>query len=246
MASATSNEADHACDLGRCEPCVIRHRGICNALTGDELLVFQQIACRRIYAPGELIVAGDSSEVFFAAVMSGVVKLTRLLSDGRQQIVGLLFPPDCLGRPFGKASPFVVEAATDVELCCFPYGGFQRLLTDFSGLSQRLLELTLNQLDETRDWMVLLGRKTAAERVASLLLTLATRSSASGGGLDAPSLPATFELQLKRAEIADFLGLTYETVCRQIVALGNDGVIQLDGTRRFKVLDPKVLSEMAG
>lgn len=246
LASTTSSETEYGFDLGRCEPCVIRHSGICNALTGDEIQVFRQIASRRTYAPGELIVSSDSSTVFFAAVASGVVKLTKLLSDGRQQIVGLHFPPDCLGRPLGKAQPYVIEAATEVELCCFPYGGFRRMLTDFSGLSQRLLELTLDELEQARDWMVVLGRKTAVERVASLLLMLATRSPACGDGEDARSRPATFELQLKRAEIADFLGLTYETVCRQISALTKDGIIQLDGKRRFEVLDFRALSEIAG
>ena len=245
MMTAMSTETDHVCDLGRCEACVIRHKGICNALNADELQVFRQIACRRVYAPGDVIVSGDSSEVFFAAVVTGVVKLTKLLSDGRQQIVGLLFPPDCVGRPFGKAGPHIVEAATDVELCCFPYGGFQRMLTDCSGLSQRLLGLTLDQLEEARDWMVLLGRKTALERVASLLLMLATRSAVPGGSPDAGPQPVSFELHLRRAEIADFLGLTYETVCRQISALGKDGVIRLDGKRHFQVLDRRALAEIA-
>ena len=107
-------------------------------------------------------------------MLSGVVKLTKTLSDGRQQIVGLQFAPDFLGRPFKSESAINAEAATDVSLCSFPEG---RHRADDEGIarssSTACCEQTLKELDEARDWMVTLGRKTAAEKVASFLLLIA-------------------------------------------------------------------------
>lgn len=236
--------AERACKLGHCGPCVIRQRGICGSLTEDELLQFRRISRRRTYEPGEIILSSDEKADLFAAVFSGVVKLTKILFDGRQQVVGLLLPPDCLGRPYGKVNPFFAEAATKVELCCYSYSAFEGLLEEFSGLKQSLFEQTLDELDAARDWMVVLGRKTAEERVASLLLLLATRSTLATHGRATETV--VFELQLKRVEIASFLGLSYETVCRQISALKKKGIIRLTGTRRFSVPDLEALADVSG
>ncbi len=237
-------KSEGAQDIGRCGPCIVRQRGLCGALTRDEQLQFKKISRRRTYRPGETIYSANDESEFFAAVVSGVVKLTKILFDGRQQVVSLLLPPDCVGRPYGKGNTNFAVAATKVELCCYSYSAFEGLLEEFSGLKQRLFEQTLDELDAARDWMVVLGRKTAEERVASLLLLLASRSS-----LASPTEPvdhAAFELQMKRSEIADFLGLSYETVCRQITALKRKDVIRLTGTRRFAVPDVGALAALSG
>ncbi len=237
----------HEDALGRCEPCVVRRRGICNALIRDELKQFRTIAGRRTFAPGQHIHLADEKPEFFAAVVSGVVKLTKVLFDGRQQVVGLLLPPDSVGRALGRKTPYFAQAATEVELCCFPYAGFERMLDDFPGLKQRLLEQTLDELDGALDWMVLLGRKTAEERVASLLVMLATRASINDDeGERASACTQTLDLHLKREEIADFLGLTYETVCRQFSMLKKRGLIELTGRRRVMVPDVAALALAAG
>lgn len=236
--------------LGRCFGCLVRERGVCDALQGDELEHFSRISHARTFAPGEQILSSDQEPDFFAAITSGVVKLTKVLVDGRQQVVALLMPPDCIGRADGRQNPYFAEAATRTELCCFSRSAFEAMLGRFAGLRQRLLEQTLDELDEARDWMVVLGRKTAEERVASLLLMLATRArprsrtSDSEAGSALPDAAATFELYLKRDEMADFLGLTYETVCRQISALRRHGVIELSGTRRFSVPNLAVLEKL--
>lgn len=242
----TSMRAENASRPSRCTSCPIRHRGICGALTDEDLQHFSQIAYHRTYQPGDIILSSEEESDFFAAVHSGVVKLTKVLIDGRQQVVGLLLPPDFLGRTFGKSNPYFAEAASRVELCCFPHARFEHMLDDFSGLKQRLLEQTLNELDSTRDWMVWLGRKTAEERVASLFLMLATRWMCTDRDEGTGSQTSLFELYLKRDEIADFLGLTYETVCRQISSLKQKGIVQFSGTRRFSVPDISALTKIAG
>jgi len=221
--------------------------GLCKALNSDELRQFRTIASRRRFAPGQHILLADEKPEFFGAVVSGVVKLTKVLFDGRQQVVGLLLPPDSVGRVFGRKTPYFAEAATEVELCCFPYAGFERMLDDFPGLKQSLLDQTLDELDSALDWMVLLGRKTAEERVASLLLMLAMRATVHDDGkANAAASAHTLDLHLKREEIADFLGLTYETVCRQFSLLKKRNLIQLPGRRSVMVPNIEALARAAG
>ncbi len=239
-------DAGKALDLGRCYSCAVRHSGLCNALTDDELLRLKKIAHRRRYAPGEVIFLGEEQTDFFAAVCSGVVKLTKVLFDGRQQVVGLLLPPDCVGRACGKKTPYFAEAATEVELCCFPHGSFEQMLDGVPELKQRLLEQTLDELDSARDWMVLLGRKTAEEKVASLLLMLVTRAKRFDDSGEDQQQPVVLDLHLKRQEIGDFLGLSYETVCRQITALKKRGIIEQPSRRRFRLPNPQALATIAG
>ena len=79
-----------------------------------------QIAHRKKISAGQTIISDEEPVDFFANVISGAVKLTKTLPDGRQQIVGLLFAPDFLGRAYSKNNPYTAEAATDVEICTFP------------------------------------------------------------------------------------------------------------------------------
>ncbi|MDA7948384.1 MAG: Crp/Fnr family transcriptional regulator [Hyphomicrobiaceae bacterium] len=233
-------------DLGRCESCAVRRFGLCNALTRDELRQIRQIANRRVYKPGDQILIGEEETPFFAAIYSGAVKLSKILFDGRQQVVGLLLAPDCLGRVFGKPSPYFAEATTDVELCCFPHTAFQKMLDDYPELKQRLLEQTIDELDSARDWMVLLGRKSAEERVASLLLMLAMRLRHTRYDARGTDCPVVLDLYLKRHEIGDYLGLTYETVCRQIRNLCEKNLISQSGRRQFTVPSLSALAQAAG
>lgn len=178
--------------------------------------------------------------------MEGVVKLTETLADGRQQIVGLQFPPDFLGRIYANETPYFAEAATAVELCAFPKDGFETMLERYPGLQRRLFENTLDELDAAREWMLLLGRKTAREKVASLLFMIAKRTPNVGCGHGADMNFAKFSLPLTRADLADYLGLTLETVSRQITKLKTSRIIELADNREIIVPDIDVLEEAAG
>jgi CRP/FNR family transcriptional regulator len=103
-----------------CRACEARHRGVCGALSPSQLVSLNKQSTRKnIEAGSELI--GESQEAnSYANIISGVVKLTKMMSDGRQQIVGLQFAPDFLGRPFRIDSGITADAATDVNLCSFP------------------------------------------------------------------------------------------------------------------------------
>ncbi|TGV82964.1 Crp/Fnr family transcriptional regulator, partial [Mesorhizobium sp. M00.F.Ca.ET.158.01.1.1] len=119
-----------------------------------------------------------------------------------------------------------------VSLCSFPKAIIERMMRDSPELERRLLRQTLNELDEARDWMVTLGRKTAAEKVASFLLMIAGNIDPT---LDPAAQSTSFDLPLTRADIADFLGLTIETVSRQLTRLRSDSVIRIENNRHVVV-----------
>ena len=227
-----------------CQSCEARHRGICGALKPDQLVELAKHTRQIKQESGSELVA-DSEEVnSYANVMQGVVKLTKMLSDGRQQVIGLQFAPDFLGRPFAKESKLSAEAASDVSLCKIPRKALEEMMKSSPELEHRLLMQTLNELDEARDWMVTLGRKTAAEKVASFLYLIATHIDPS---LDIDEMTsARFELPLTRVDIADFLGLTVETVSRQLTKLRKDNVIQIEHNRTFIVPDMERLEMRCG
>jgi len=219
---------------------------VCGALDGEELELLNRIARRRHFSVGQVIMSDEDRSEFFANVVSGVIKLTKTLPDGRQQIVGLLFAPDFLGRTFSQNNPYFAEAASDVELCCFPHSSFEQLLKQAPGLEHRLFERTLDELDSAREWMVLLGRKTAQEKVASFLCLIAKRSLLTGCPHNGAPRHPTFELPLSRADIADFLGLTIETVSRQITRLRTSELIRLSDNQHFLIPDLAALNALAG
>lgn len=219
--------------LRDCGDCPIRHRAVCARCETDELKALDEIKYYRSFQAGQtLIWSGDRME-FVASVVTGVATLTRTLEDGRTQMVGLLLPSDFVGRPGRDQAPFNVTATTDVMMCCFRKKPFEAMMVSTPHISQRLLEMTLDELDAAREWMLLLGRKTAREKIASLLAIIARRDASLN--LRSATGRLVFDLPLTREAMADYLGLTLETVSRQISALKRDGVIGLEGKRRVIV-----------
>ena len=227
-----------------CGDCPIRHRAVCARCEADELARLDEIKYYRSFQAGQtLIWSGDRMD-FVASVVSGVASLTQTMEDGRTQMVGLLLPSDFVGRPGREKAAFTVTAVTDVLMCCFRRKPFEELLGTTPHIGQRLLEMTLDELDAAREWMLLLGRKTAREKIASLVAIIGRRDAALH--LSGKKGPLTFDLPLTREAMADYLGLTLETVSRQISALKRDGVIELEGKRHVIVPDLDRLLEEAG
>ncbi len=212
-----------------CIACEARHGGVCGALTPGQLTELSRYATRRAVEAGSEMIGQGQATQNHANIIRGVVKLSKMMSDGRQQIVGLQFAPDFMGRPFTRESALSAEAATDIDICAFPHAIVERLMAEAPGLEHRLHEQALKELDEAREWLLTLGRKTAQEKVASFLYLIATHVDP---GEDAAN---EFDLPLSRADIADYLGLTIETVSRQITKLRKDGVIRIDNNRRVFV-----------
>jgi CRP/FNR family transcriptional regulator, anaerobic regulatory protein len=220
-----------------CRSCEARHKGVCGALTSEQLLRLSKHTSRHSFDSDQELISAGSDIHSYSNIMRGVVKLTKLMADGRQQIVGLQFAPDFLGRPFKRRSDTAFEAATEVMVCSFPRTALEDMVRQSPDLEHRLHEQALKELDEAREWMLTLGRKSAAEKVASFLFLIASH-------VDPETQPRNsirFELPLKRADIADFLGLTIETVSRQITRLRKAGVIEVEHNRTVVVPDLALL-----
>jgi CRP/FNR family transcriptional regulator, anaerobic regulatory protein len=231
--------------MTRCDTCAIRHRSVCEALDRTQLAALSRISGRKLVPKGQTILSEGERSNVFGNIVSGVVKLTKSLEDGRQHIIGLLFAPDFVGRAYRADNPYFAEAATDVELCVFPTTAFERLLKEHPALEHRLFELTLSELDVCQEWMLLLARKTAAEKVATFLLMLARRAQNLGCAHSAKEQAIRIDLPLSRAEIADCLGLTIETVSRQITKLKTAKVVELVNYREIAVPDLGALERAA-
>ena len=222
-----------------CSACPIRHRAVCASCEAEELDRLAAMKSYRSWKAGQTIVMEGDDLPFVGSLVTGCATLTRSLEDGRTQMVGLLMPSDFVGRPGRRVAPYEVVAATDVTLCMFRRGEFEVMLHDTPHVAERLLEMSLDELDAAREWMLLLGRKTAREKVATLLAIILRR---------APNkvAPLRAELPLTRDAMASYLGLTIETVSRQMTALRKDGLIRLDGTRGIECDDLAALLTEAG
>ena len=230
-----------------CNECPIRHRAVCARCESDELERLEEIKYYRKFEAGQTVIwSGDRME-FVGSVVSGIATLTQTMEDGRTQMVGLLLPSDFVGRPGRASAAYDVVATTDLVMCCFRKSPFEEMMMRTPHIAQRLLEMTLDELDAAREWMLVLGRKTAREKIASLLSIIARRdASINMRDVSAPGERITFDLPLTREAMADYLGLTLETVSRQVSALRKDGVIELEGKRHVTIPDMDRLLEEAG
>jgi len=228
----------------RCGDCPIRHKAVCAYCEPPELAKLDAMKSYRTFQAGETIVlAGQEVEVL-GSVVSGVATLSRTLPDGRRQMVGLLLPSDFVGRPGRRTAPYDVVAANEVMICQFIKPQFETLISETPSLERRLLDMTLDELDSAREWMLLLGRKTAREKIASLLVIIARRDAAVNSKTIGDGL--RFALPLTREAMSDYLGLTIETVSRQISALKRSDIIVLEDSRHVRVPDFVALLDEAG
>lgn len=169
-------------------------------------------------------------------VVSGTIRLCKLLPDGRRQIIGFLQHGDMMGLSLAQSYLYTAEAVTAAVLQRIPRTRFEMLMDEQPALARRLLSLTATELVAAQDQMVLLGRKTAVERVATFLLRLAARTI--GGG-------RRVQLPMSRADIADHLGLTTETVSRAFTKLKTSGMIRLLDGHLVELTDREGLASAA-
>ena len=232
--------------MSYCETCIVRNRAICSVLDADEIKVLGTIGRRRKLKAGEpLIWEGDES-LLVANVVEGVLKLSIGTEDGREQTVGVVYPSEFLGRPFGKKSSHSVIALTDAHVCVFARSDFDNFAGEHPRLEHKLLQRTLAELDRTRNWMLLLGRKNAEERLATFLLEMSERLVDPGCESDSEARLKELELPFSRQQVADVLGLTIETVSRQFTRLKKDGIVDLPSRRAVTILDRAALEMRAG
>jgi len=225
-----------------CDQCAARHQGICGALTPEQLERLKRTGRRHPVKAGDTLLDPAETVTHFSVILDGAVKLSKLLPDGRQQIVGLQYAPDFLGRPFLDNSDVSAEAVTDGTVCSFSRRTVEQMIAETPDLEHRLYLQALAELAEARELLLTLGRRTAREKVATFLLFILRQTQA--GGARQPD--GTQSLLLTRAEIGDFLGLAIETVSRQLNKLQSMGIVELEHNRAIRILDAARLRQEAG
>jgi CRP/FNR family transcriptional regulator len=175
------------------------------------------------------------------SVTAGVVKIYKLLPDGRRQITGFLFPGDFLGLTHNESYAYCAEALVETKLCRFSRRRLEELMSEIPHLEARLLGMASHELAAAQNQMILLGRKSARERVVSFLLAMSERAARGGQ----PANPVT--LAMTRGDIADYLGLTLETVSRILSRLKSDRLIEPLGEKQVRLADiPALRAAAAG
>jgi CRP/FNR family transcriptional regulator, anaerobic regulatory protein len=224
-----------------CAECPALENGLCGVLREDELSRLGSVTWHRRFTAGHVIHAEGEVPPSFCAVLSGVVKLMKSLPNGNQQIVGLARPGDFLGRPFGGEARASAVAASEVRLCWFPRTTIEGLATDSSAVKHWLYEHVADELEKAQEWIMLLGRMTAEQKMAAFLLSVLRDQGHGAPDPAAPQADCVIELPISRTEIADYLGLTIETVSRQIARLRERKVITVGNSRTMVVHHPGAL-----
>ena len=221
-----------------CEQCRVRSLSLCGALETDELTALDRLSRPLILSARETIFEQDELSVSVFNITAGSARLYRLLPDGRRQIVGFALPGDFLGLAMSERNAFSADALTALTACQFSRAQFSDFLDAKPHLLRKLHTMAGHELSLAQEQMVILGRRTAEEKVAAFLIGLRKRWAR----LSTASV--TIPLPMTRQDIGDFLGLTVETVSRMLTRLAREKAILIvpDGVR---LLDVKRIEAMA-
>ncbi len=222
-----------------CSRCAVSRVAFCSGLTAVDVARLSGIAGQvQMPAHSTLFREGDAVGHLYT-VIHGAVKLYKLLPDGRRQITAFLFPGDFFGLGVGGAYAYTAETLTPVRLCRFPRPQLDRLLAEAPAFENKLLTLTIQDLAQAQEHMLLLGRKTAREKLASFLLRLSRGAQRRGLAASPLSLP------MRRSDIADHLGLTIATVSRTFTQFKREGVIGIPDLSRVELAQAETLRAIA-
>jgi len=227
-----------------CNDCGARHQGICDALVDDELAFLSRAAQHVSLAPNTLFIEEGDPATYFYNVNSGTIRLFKSLPDGRRQITGFAGPGHFLGLASAKKNIVSAESMEPVKLCRFSRATMHSMFEEYPQLERKLLDVAMHELVLGLQQMLLLGRKTAIERIASFLLAWAERLEiCASGALPKPN--SSMHLPLSRTDLADYLGLTIETVSRTLSQLKRDAFIEIPSIHEIILLRPQALSDIA-
>lgn len=218
-----------------CASCEIRLQTFCGVLQAKELEAFRcQGSISTLDAGQSLFHEGDAARMVFN-LTSGSIKLYKLLADGRRQVTGFLFAGDFLGLSVEDEHAFSAEALEPIEFCRFTRPRFEAFVDTHPRMEHELYRMAAHELASAQEQIVLLGRKTAIERLATFLLRLADRTSREDA----------VRLTMGRVDIADYLGLTKETVSRTFTLLKTQRIIRLASDSVVEIVDRGRLETLA-
>jgi CRP/FNR family nitrogen fixation transcriptional regulator len=208
-------------------PAAVALRGTANI--PEQNATAKPIGVLRSLVRGEELFAEGASADHFYKVVSGTIRTYKLLNDGRRQIDAFQLAGDIFGLETGAEHRFSAEAVEDTTVIVVRRCPFAALAHDNPDFGDQLMSSMMTNLERAHDHMLLLGRKTAQEKIATFLLDMAARIAKGD----------RFELPMQRSDIADHLGLTIETVSRTLTQLAKNGLIEIAAASRHVVLRNK-------
>ena len=222
-----------------CETCPVRDRAACSALTDNERAKLSRIGRHCDVKRGETVMAAGDDNIACATLISGALKIASYDSEGTERILSLVHPAGFVGEMFAPLAHYDIVALADSRLCVFSRKEYEAAVSNFRRWANALLRRSAADLFETRSLIDLMGRRSAEVRVAGLIDAFAKAAS------DSPCHPAShFELPLTRGDMAGLLGLTIETVSRQISRLEKQGLIKREGARGIEIRDAPALHRL--
>lgn len=240
MATLQSREISPLPASHPCVGCKVRNVAVCGVLGEGDLESFRCMGGTQRLGEGQpLFHEGDKAAQVFT-VTEGGLKLYKLMPDGRRQIMGFVFPGDYVGVTIADEHAFTAEAMEGTTACRFTRARFDEFVEEHPNMERELYRLAAHELAAAQAQMFLLGRKSAAERVATFILALLDRREQVSGEAQREVV-----LPMSRSDIADYLGMTKETVSRVLAVLKNRRLVRLAALDRIEVLDREALARMA-
>lgn len=220
----------------QCHDCGARHIGMCDALSDADMSFLARVAQRVTVRAGKAFIEEGSDASYFYDLSQGDVRVFKSLADGRRLITGFKGAGHFLGLALHGKYAFSAEAMNDVELCRFDRKALQKVFHEFPALESKLLDVATHEMVLAQEQMLLLGRKTALERVASFLMGWAERLKFYSLG-NVADTAFTMALPMNRTDLSDYLGLTMESVSRAFSRLKQDGLIAFIDSHEVTVLN---------
>jgi len=213
----------------RCTICKIRSYSFCRCLPDEKLKVFSGISKEKEFKDKETIFLQQENSMNLYNITKGNVKIYRLLADGRIQIIGFLYPGDFFGSYKKGKYNYSAESIGEVRACVFDKESLDDYLEKNMELGKELLHMTSHELTLAQDRMAVLGKMNANERVAKFILNISDQRARIGWKNNPVSLPMT------RQDIADYLGLTLETVSREFSKLKTQNTIKFLSSKQIYI-----------
>ena len=222
----------------RCTICKIRAYSFCRCLSEDKLQIFSKISFEKKYTDKQTIFHQNDPSTHLYNITEGNVKIYQLLDDGRIQIIGFLYPGDFFGTYRNHKYNYSAEAIGELKTCVFEQKMLDKYLDQNPVLAKELLNQTSFELTLAQDRVTVLGKLNAVERIARFLLNVSNQRERIGWQNNPISLAMT------RLDIADYLGLTIETVSREFSKLKTSNIIKVISSKQVYLNDIKKLEDL--
>lgn len=225
---------------GSCAGCVVRELAPCASIPDEDVHALEELGGQIRLPPGAVLAREGDPRREVHTVTSGMMRRTRLLPDGRRLVYAFVLPGDFIGFSNAASYRHTIEAVTESTLCSFSVDSVRNLCERYPTFESGLLDQACGELDFAGSYVMALARMTPMERLAAFLLSLSARQHLRGGEENRADLPMT------RADIADHLGLTIETVSRTFSRLKQEGALYFEHPHHIELRDLPRLHEMAG